>query len=168
MNREITHEQLQRIHERLKEQVKQLGQVIRKMEAGKVWELFVDDSPRGVEILKAGNALADFNADCREFIRNPQPAKGESTSGKPKCDDVFKAATDEFLTQQAADGSPLWQLALYDPCDPDEPPIHRSRMFGNSQRDRRYMAEVIRGYNRRVSIRDDIYLNLGVFAAEIE
>lgn len=62
---------------------------------------------------------------------------------------------------------PSWlQLALFDPCE-EEPRLRRPRgPFAPTAKDRLFLAEVIRHYNRITAQRDDIWLNLGVFPWE--
>jgi hypothetical protein len=56
-----------------------------------------------------------------------------------------------------------YQLGLYDPCEPDEPPRLMDGVFTDAPEDRRDMASAIYHYNRWAAKQSDVFAVLGIF-----
>ena len=93
------------------------------------------------------------------FLQGPDPTKLSDPTAAPVSEQPSRPAID-----LPPAGTPF-QMALYDVCDPEAEPICRSRVFAPTDENRRYVAEVIRLYNKSVAKQRDKQHCLGIFPA---
>ena len=59
-------------------------------------------------------------------------------------------------------------LSVYDPCGADPCPLRPRGLFAPTQRDRLFLADVLRRFRRRTAKRRDLWMNAAVFPVEPE